>query len=101
MKSVHGPASVMNFDSRLEKNPGPDENHSASSSTGMDPIASELYSNKIILAPMVRMNSLPFRLLALDYGADVVYSEEIIDHKLLRSKRENNGDDHFLPSHQP
>lgn len=50
-----------------------------------------LFENKIILAPMVRMNTLPFRLLALDYGADIVYSEEIIDHKLLRSKRLFNG----------
>ena len=33
------------------------------------------YENKLILAPMVRINSLPTRLLALDYGADLVYSE--------------------------
>ncbi|XKL67104.1 hypothetical protein PGB90_010524 [Kerria lacca] len=45
----------------------------------------EFFQNKIILAPMVRMNTLPFRLLALDYGADIVYSEEIIDHKLLKN----------------
>lgn len=42
---------------------------------------------------MVRMNTLPFRLLALDYGADIVYSEEIIDHKLLKSKRIYNGNE--------
>ena len=33
------------------------------------------YSNKNILAPMVRIGTLPTRLLALDYGADLVYSE--------------------------
>lgn len=37
------------------------------------------YDNKIILAPMVRVGTLPMRLLALDCGADIVYSEELID----------------------
>lgn len=32
------------------------------------------YSNKVILAPMVRASTLPMRLLALQYGADIVYS---------------------------
>lgn len=49
------------------------------------------YANKIILAPMVRMNTLPFRLLALDYGADLVYSEELVDHKLVKTERKVNG----------
>lgn len=49
------------------------------------------YRNKLILAPMVRVGTLPMRLLALDYGADLVYSEEIIDHKMVRSKRIVNG----------
>ena len=35
------------------------------------------YSNKVILAPMVRAGRLPMRLLALQYGADIVYSEVI------------------------
>ena len=45
------------------------------------------YRNRVILAPMVRIGTLPARLLALDYGADLVYSEEIIDFRLIRSKR--------------
>lgn len=49
------------------------------------------YENKIILAPMVRIGTLPTRLLALDYGADIVYTEELIDFKLLRSIRRENG----------
>lgn len=49
------------------------------------------YRNKVMLAPMVRVGTLPMRLLALDYGADLVYSEEIIDHKLVRCKRVSNG----------
>lgn len=49
------------------------------------------YENKIILAPMVRVGTLPMRLLALDYGADLVYTEELIDWKFLRSIRRVNG----------
>lgn len=48
------------------------------------------YSNKIILAPMVRIGTLPMRLLCLDYGADIVYSEELVDWKLLRAERRIN-----------
>ncbi|XP_013133632.1 PREDICTED: tRNA-dihydrouridine(20) synthase [NAD(P)+]-like isoform X2 [Papilio polytes] len=48
------------------------------------------YDNKIILAPMVRIGTLPMRLLALRYGADIVYTEELIDWKFLRSKRRCN-----------
>ncbi|KAB0347062.1 hypothetical protein FD754_011919, partial [Muntiacus muntjak] len=35
------------------------------------------YHNKLILAPMVRVGTLPMRLLALDYGADIVYCEAL------------------------
>ncbi|XP_059617344.1 tRNA-dihydrouridine(20) synthase [NAD(P)+]-like [Phlebotomus argentipes] len=45
------------------------------------------YVNKIILAPMVRIGTLPMRLLALRYGADIVYTEELVDFKILRSMR--------------
>lgn len=45
------------------------------------------YANKVILAPMVRVGTLPMRLLSLRYGADLVYSEEIIDFKLIKSRR--------------
>jgi len=53
------------------------------------------YDNKLILAPMVRIGTLPMRLLALDYGADIVYTEELIDKKLLRSIRRENGKIYF------
>lgn len=33
------------------------------------------FSNITALAPMVRVGTLPMRLLALDYGADMVYCE--------------------------
>lgn len=59
------------------------------SSTEMD--SSDFYRNKVMLAPMVRIGTLPTRLLALDYGAGVVYGEEIIDFKIMRCKRLENG----------
>lgn len=37
------------------------------------------------------IGTLATRLLALRYGADLVYSEEIIDFKLLRTYRYENG----------
>ncbi|XP_075214578.1 dihydrouridine synthase 2 isoform X2 [Lycorma delicatula] len=48
------------------------------------------YINKKILAPMVRIGTLPMRLLCLDYGCDIVYSEELIDWKIVRSERRIN-----------
>ncbi|BFZ13458.1 hypothetical protein BsWGS_16500 [Bradybaena similaris] len=50
----------------------------------------ELYRDKVILAPMVRVCALPMRLLALDYGADLVYSEEQIDRKILMCQKNEN-----------
>ena len=55
------------------------------------------YRNKTILAPMVRVGTLPFRLTCLTYGADLVYGEEIVDKKIITcevrlftSKKSNN-----------
>ncbi|KAK4764607.1 hypothetical protein SAY86_025697 [Trapa natans] len=48
------------------------------------------YENKLVLAPMVRVGTLPFRLLAAQYGADITYGEEIIDHRLLKCERKIN-----------
>lgn len=48
------------------------------------------FESKVILAPMVRTGTLPMRLLALRFGADIVYTEEIIDYKLLKTKRRTN-----------
>ena len=41
----------------------------------MSKMAEVTYTNKLILAPMVRIGTLPMRLLALRYGADLVYCE--------------------------
>ncbi|XP_059402067.1 tRNA-dihydrouridine(20) synthase [NAD(P)+]-like [Carassius carassius] len=48
------------------------------------------FSRKTVLAPMVRVGTLPMRLLALDYGADIVYCEELIDIKMARCERVEN-----------
>ncbi|KAL2093342.1 hypothetical protein ACEWY4_010654 [Coilia grayii] len=45
------------------------------------------FRDKTALAPMVRVGTLPMRLLALDYGADIVYCEELIDIKMAQCKR--------------
>ncbi|XP_004069428.1 tRNA-dihydrouridine(20) synthase [NAD(P)+]-like isoform X1 [Oryzias latipes] len=45
------------------------------------------FRNINALAPMVRVGTLPMRLLALDYGADVVYCEELIDIKMAQCRR--------------
>lgn len=49
------------------------------------------FRNQLILAPMVRGSKLPMRLLALKYGAGLVYTDEIIDVSLLTAKRIVNG----------
>ena len=49
---------------------------------------SEQYKNAI-LAPMVRIGTLPFRLLCIEEGAALVYSEEIIDHRLMNCQQFN------------
>ncbi|KAI9145106.1 hypothetical protein BKA69DRAFT_1025258 [Paraphysoderma sedebokerense] len=45
------------------------------------------FRNKTMLAPMVRISTLPMRLLALEYGADIVYGPEIVDKRLIGSER--------------
>ncbi|XP_058069537.1 uncharacterized protein LOC131218773 isoform X3 [Magnolia sinica] len=50
----------------------------------------DFYKNKLVLAPMVRVGTLPFRLLAAEYGADITYGEEIIDHKMVKCERRIN-----------
>lgn len=44
----------------------------------------------LILAPMVRASTLPLRLTSLDMGADVVFTDEIVDKRILRCERRFN-----------
>ncbi|KAL0209367.1 hypothetical protein RCL1_007307 [Eukaryota sp. TZLM3-RCL] len=50
------------------------------------------FTDAVILAPMVRVTNLPFRLTCYDYGADICYTEELIDYALLKSTRTQVGD---------
>ena len=51
--------------------------------------ANQLYRGKV-LAPMVRASTTPLRTLALAYGADLVYSEELVDRSLSQTIRQVN-----------
>lgn len=48
------------------------------------------YRNKIVLAPMVRSGECPSRLLALKFGADLVWGPETIDKALIGTTRHVN-----------
>ena len=48
------------------------------------------YRGKVVLAPMVRSGELPSRLLALKYGADLVWGPETIDKALIGTTRKVN-----------
>lgn len=48
------------------------------------------YRGKIVLAPMVRSGECPSRLLALKYGADLVWGPETIDKALIGTTRQEN-----------
>lgn len=69
------------------------------------PIAEDWsYVNAKILALMVRIGTLPMRLLSLRYGATMAYSEELVAKKLrtcVRSERVYNGTTfiEFTPAH--
>ncbi|KAG9242126.1 hypothetical protein BJ878DRAFT_536087 [Calycina marina] len=62
------------------------------------------YRGKIVLAPMVRSGEMPSRLLALHYGADLVWGPETVDRSLIGTTRKVNEtlstiDFTRLPSH--
>ncbi|KAF2771936.1 FMN-linked oxidoreductase [Teratosphaeria nubilosa] len=48
------------------------------------------YRGKVVLAPMVRSGECPSRLLALKYGADLVWGPETIDKALIGTTRRAN-----------
>ncbi|KAF2270736.1 FMN-linked oxidoreductase [Lojkania enalia] len=48
------------------------------------------YRDKVVLAPMVRSGELPSRLLALKYGADLVWGPETIDRAIIGTTRRLN-----------
>lgn len=48
------------------------------------------YRGKIVLAPMVRSGELPSRLLALHYGADLVWGPETVDRSMIGTTQHIN-----------
>lgn len=48
------------------------------------------YRKCIVLAPMVRSGELPSRLLALHYGADLVWGPETVDRSMIGTERKIN-----------
>ncbi|KAF8324485.1 uncharacterized protein EI90DRAFT_2934667 [Cantharellus anzutake] len=50
------------------------------------------YRNGAFLAPMVRSGTLPSRLLALKYGADLVWGPEVVDRAIIGCERVIDGD---------
>lgn len=57
------------------------------------------YRHGLFLAPMVRIGSLPTRLLSLEYGADLVWGPEIVDRAIMGANRivdEKTGAVHFV-----
>ena len=48
------------------------------------------YRGKVVLAPMVRSGELPSRLLALQYGADLVWGPETVDKSMIGTTRRVN-----------
>jgi len=58
--------------------------------TNIQEKADNLYKDVEILAPMVRASTTPLRILALKYGADTVYTEEIIDRSIIECERVEN-----------
>ena len=42
------------------------------------------------LAPMVRASTIPLRILALEYGADFVYTEDLVDRSISQTIRVEN-----------
>jgi len=48
------------------------------------------FSGIMVLAPMVRIGTLPLRLLALEYGADLVWTEEMVAKKVAPCERVEN-----------
>ncbi|KAI8321918.1 FMN-linked oxidoreductase [Martensiomyces pterosporus] len=47
----------------------------------------DMYRNGFFLAPMVRIGTLPMRLLCLEYGADLVWTSEIVDKSIAGCER--------------
>lgn len=79
-------AAPESIDQATEKPPVPghDVPHVPIPRRGVD------YRGKIVLAPMVRSGELPSRLLALKYGADLVWGPETVDRSMIGTTMKTN-----------
>lgn len=68
-----------------------DDAHHDQQHLSVEEKAQQLYKG-VALAPMVRASTTPLRALALQYGADLVYTEELVDRSLSDTIRETNSD---------
>ena len=59
----------------------------AATTASLAPMAEPAATATASLAPMVRLGTLPLRLLSLERGAALVYSEELVDAKVATSTR--------------
>ena len=83
-KSVSDSLSATNADEDVASTMQTDSLANAPSAAVVAPPASTEYEPFTMLAPMVRCGTLPLRLLALRFGADYVYTEELIAFKLRK-----------------
>ena len=80
----------------MHSNNSPTTAHSRCSMTIDDAEAKALKLYKgVALAPMVRASTTPLRTLALKYGADVVYTEELMDRSVSSTIREVQSNGHI------
>ncbi|KAL7541979.1 hypothetical protein ACHAXR_012170 [Thalassiosira sp. AJA248-18] len=101
LQDAQAPHSLQNPPSQLPY---------CSSSSSMDlsqlspqEAANHLFCNSEILAPMVRASTIPLRTLALSHGADLVYTEELVDRSIFPTERLINTElgtiDYRVPKH--
>ncbi|KAJ1670095.1 tRNA-dihydrouridine synthase 2, partial [Spiromyces aspiralis] len=57
------------------------------------------YRDGFFLAPMVRVGTLPMRLLCLEYGADLVWGPEIVDKSIIGCERVYDGGKSIFECH--
>ncbi|KAF1745254.1 hypothetical protein MXB_1009 [Myxobolus squamalis] len=50
----------------------------------------DFFVDKVVLAPMVRANTIAMRIMCLNYGADIVFTPEIVDHSIIDCKKIEN-----------
>ncbi|KAG2155753.1 hypothetical protein DEU56DRAFT_322513 [Suillus clintonianus] len=69
--------------------PGPqDDSERPPKRPRIDHLTPDSFRNGIFLAPMVRSGALPTRLMALKYGATLVWGPEMVDKAILHAERE-------------